>query len=206
MKSKKPVSGNITKKGKFNTYEESISFNNNSQHNMNIFKIKKNDNNSLKKSASYMSKRGSIYRLNNSKNHKQIHNKLFLCSYTTKNNRNKSVITNNKSKQTFYSSQNSSRPISAFTTINNSKSIYRFLNKNNKNQNLSMSLNKSITSKYRKKSFFSNYINEINKIIKCSNYNTNKFKNLLGYLKTLNYFKNQIVKFWKRLPVLILVK
>ena len=189
MKSKKPVSGNITKKGKFNTYEESISFNNNSQHNMNIFKIKKNDNNSLKKSASYMSKRGSIYRLNNSKNHKQIHNKLFLCSYTTKNNRNKSVITNNKSKQTFYSSQNSSRPISAFTTINNSKSIYRFLNKNNKNQNLSMSLNKSITSKYRKKSFFSNYINEINKIIKCSNYNTNKFKKSSRILKNIKLFQ-----------------
>ena len=189
IKSKKPVSGNITKKSKFNTYEESISFNNNSQHNMNTIKIKKNDNNRLKKSASYMSKRGSIYRLNNSKNHKIIHNKLFLCSYNAKNNRNKSVIINNKSKQTFYSSQNTSRPISSFSTINNSKSIYRFLNKNNKNINLSMSLNKSITSKYRKKSFFSNYINEINKIIKCSNYNTNKFKKSSRILKSIKLFQ-----------------
>ena len=187
---RKPASANLNKINKSKYCVESISFNNknNSQHNINTIKIK-NNNTNLKKSINYISNRRSAYKLINSKNDNSIYNKLFLNSYTTKNNRNKSVISNDKSKQTIYSSSISTRPISAFTTINNNKSIYIFRNKRNRNLYLNMSLNKSNTSIYQKKSFFTNYINEINKIIKYSNYNTNKFKKSSRILKNKKLFQ-----------------
>jgi len=130
------------------------------------------------------------YDINNSNyNHVLINN----YSYKNKRKLNRSTSQNITSKQTLYSSISSSRPISAFSSFNNNNNTICHLNNSNK---LKINLNKSaITSKNKKNNDFSKFINELNKIIKYSNYTTNKFKkssNELGKKKLFQKSNSQI--------------
>lgn len=112
----------------------------------------------------------SNYDTNNSN-----YNRVFINNYSYKNKHklNRPISPNITSKQTLYSSTSSSRPISAFSSFNYNNTIFH-LNNNNKLK-LNLNQNSSI-SKYKKNTDFDKYINELNKIIKYSNYTTNKFK------------------------------
>jgi len=168
-KRKKPVSAHIIKSNKYNNL---ISFNNNSQINIKT-KGKRNRVNS-----------GIAYHRNNyviSPNY----NKNFQNTYINRNIKNR-PISPYMTKQTLYSSTISSRPKSAFSSINKSKTIY-CLNNNKSTKIINKKINRN--SKNTKKTFFTNYINEINKIIKYSNYITNIFKKSSNKLKNKKLFK-----------------
>ena len=177
-KRKKPVSAHIIKSNKYNNL---MSFNNNSQINIKT-KGKRNRVNS-----------GIAYHRNNyviSPNY----NKNFQNTYINRNIKNR-PISPYMTKQTLYSSTISSRPKSAFSSINKSKTIY-CLNNNKSTQIINKKINRN--SKNTKKTFFTNYINEINKIIKYSNYITNIFKKSSNKLKNKKYnYINEINKIIK---------
>ena len=181
----KPSSAHISKINK-NNFIESFSFNNISQRNINTYKTNKRIN--LKKPINYRPNSGNAfnrksYNINNNRN-----NKFVFVNYRNIN-RNKS-ISHNDSKQTFYSSTASTSKIPAFSFIKNNSSNDNFKNKN-KSAILEDSLNlkKAISSKLKRKSFFTNYVNQINKIINYSNYATNKFKQSSNLLKKKNLFQ-----------------
>ena len=188
-KKKKPVSASIIQNDRYKNYMESISFNNNSNLNIKTFRNSRNQN--LKKSINHRPNSGNTYHQNNSNIFNSTYHKIFQNNLTSKNKRSKSILSN-ISKQTHYSNTISSWPLSSFSNINNSNSsIYRFLKKNKKTFYLSKSLNASSPklSKYKKRSYFTNYINQINKIIKYSNYNTHKFKEASRILKNKKLFQ-----------------
>lgn len=169
-KRKKPVSAHIIKSNKYNNL---LSFNSNSQLNINT-KGKRNRVNS-----------GNVYHRNNyviSPNY----NKNLQNTYINRNIKNRPISPHTTTKQTIYSSTISSRPKSAFSSINKTKTIY-CLNNNKSTKIINKNINR--TSKNRKKTFFTNYINEINKIIKYSNYTTNIFKKSSNKLKNKKLFK-----------------
>ena len=181
----KPSSAHISKINK-NNFIESFSFNNISQRNINTYKTNKRIN--LKKPINYRPNSGNAfnrksYNINNNRN-----NKFVFVNYRNIN-RNKS-ISHNDSKQTFYSSTASTSKIPAFSFIKNNSSNDNFKNKN-KSAILEDSLNlkKAISSKLKRKSFFTNYVKQINKIINYSNYATNKFKQSSNLLKKKNLFQ-----------------
>ena len=189
IKIKKNTSSSDILKNKIqNNYSHSMSFNNNSQININTMK---NNNSSIniKKGKENRPNSGNIYNRNTYNLNNYKNNTTFKYNYSTKNKKNIS-ISPNISKHTFYSSTTSNRPISAFTSINNNSTIYRLGSKNkNKKIYLNKNINHNTISKYKKKAFFTTYINEINKIIKYSNYTTNKFKKSSNILKNKKLFQ-----------------
>ena len=165
-KKRKPFSARIIKTNSFNaTTPASIATlsTKNNKYKQNI-RLKANRVNS-----------GIINQRNHYDNNNAIYSRVLINNYSYKNKHklNRPVSPNIASKQTLYSSTTSSRPISAFSSFNNNNTIYQ-LNSSNK---LKLNLNQaSSLSKSKKKNDFNKYINELNKIIKYSNYTTNKFK------------------------------
>lgn len=165
-KKRKPFSARIVKTNSFNaTTPASIATwstkNNNNKHGIRLKADRVN---------SSIINQKSNYDTNNSN-----YNRVFINNYSYKNKHklNRPISPNITSKQTLYSSTSSSRPISAFSSFNYNNTIFH-LNNNNKLK-LNLNQNSSI-SKYKKNTDFDKYINELNKIIKYSNYTTNKFK------------------------------
>ena len=169
-KKRKPFSARIIKTNSFNATIPasiaSLSAKNNNIKNKQSIRLKENRVNS-----SIINQRKN-YDTNNSN-----YNRVFINNYSYKNNNklNRSISPNITSKQTLYSSISSTRPISAFSSFNNNNNnTICHLNNSNK---LKLNLNQnSSVSKYKKNTDFDKYINELNKIIKYSNYTTNKFK------------------------------
>ena len=179
---KKPSSANINNKN-YNKYK-SLTFNSNiSQVNINK---SKNINANLK-----ILKKNRVNSSNNSSRKNYNINKYNSCSTIFQNNvinkhkRNRPISPQLITKRTYYSSTASSRAISAFSSRNDNNTIYKF--NNDKTIIINKKLKNNNISNYRKKSSFNNYINEINKIIKYSNYTTNNFKN-----STKNLNKNRL--------------
>ena len=206
IKKKKPVSASMIQNNRYKNYMDSISFNNNSHRNIKTFKISQSQN--LKKSINYRPNSGNTYQQNNSNNINYTYHKIFQNSLTSKNKRSQSILSN-ISKQTHYSNTISSRPSSSITNINNNNStIYHFLKKNKKIFYLNNSLNASSfsISKYKKRSYFTNYINQINKIIKYSNYNTHKFKEASKILKNKKLFQKSNSQIFEKTSTLDIEK
>lgn len=182
----KPSSAHISKINK-NNFIESFSFNNISQRNINTYKTNKSIN--LKKTINYRPNSGNAFNRNSYNINNNKYNKFVFVNYRNINRRNKS-LSHNDSKQTFYSSTASTSKIPAFSFIKNNSPNDNFKNKN-KSAILEDSLNlkEAISSKLKRKSFFTNYVKQINKIINYSNYATNKFKQSSNLLKKKNLFQ-----------------
>ena len=186
-KRKKPSSAHTIKKNNYNNIQNDnynpkiLSFNNTSQININTIKEKdRNQNNKRKRVNS-----GSTFRRNNMTSQKNFS--------TNKSNRQISPH-NLTSKQTLYSSTISSRPYSAFSSVN-AKTIYHYKNMNN-NKTVNRNLNKNI--RRNKKIFLTNYISQINKIIKYSNYTTKLFKKSSNKLKNKKLFQKSNSQIFER--------
>ena len=146
----------------------------------------------LKSGININKKNDIITNTNNDINsHNNLYNKIYKNNFINNRNRNsrsKQLISNLTSKPTLYSSKSSSRPLSSFSSFNNT--TYHFnktkvMNKTmtNLNNNLSASKNK-----------FKTYVSEINKILRYSDYTTEKFKKSTNefdkIIKNLNLDKN----------------
>ena len=194
-KRKKPLSAHLIKstndnycKRNNNNNSQLLSFNNTSQVNINtIFEntySPKGKRNRVSSGKAYQRKH---YVLSNNINNQSNFN-------TNKSNR--PISPNNlTSKQTLYSSTISSRPYSAFSSLN-ANSIYHYKNKTfSRNEN---NTNNSKTRQIKRKSFFTNYINQINKIIKYSNYTTKLFKKSTSKLKNKKLFQKSNSQIFER--------
>ena len=187
IKKKKPASAHITNNTKKTDYINISTFNTISHENINSINI--NNTNIKKLKGSRVNSANIIQRNNYNISNPTNYNKIFQNNYTYKNKRNRPISPPVTTKQTFYSSTSSSRPMSAFSSINkNNNTIYNY----NKNKTLFINkkiMNNNSMSKYRKRSCFKSYINKINKIINYSNYTTNNFKKASNKLKNKKLFK-----------------
>ena len=193
----KPTSANINKNN--NYYMNSMTFNTISQVNINTIKNKTNNFKKIKKNRVNSA---DSYQRTNYNITKSNYNQIFRNNnFTEKNKRNRPISPLITSKPTFYSSTTSSRPISAFSSIYHNNTFYNLKNNNNK-----VYINKSFISKYKKKSYFTNYINEINKIIKYSDYTINNFKKSSNKLKNKKLFVKSNSEIFERRSLLDLEK
>ena len=132
---------------------------------------------------------------NNINSHNNLYSKIYKNNFINNRNRNsrsKQLISNLTSKPTLYSSKSSSRPLSSFSSFNNT--TYHFnktkvMNKTmtNLNNNLSASKNK-----------FKTYVSEINKILRYSDYTTEKFKKSTNELNKKKLFIKSTNKIFER--------
>ena len=172
IKKKKPASANITKKINYNNYK-SFTFNSN---NISQEKINKMNNNNTKiLKAKRINSGNNFHRKSTNNTNYNNYSTIFQKNIINeKHFKNRPISPKFITKRTFYSTTTSSRPISAFSSKNDNNTIYNF------NNYKTLSVNKKIgnnnISQYQRKSNFKNYINEINKIIKYSNYTTNNFR------------------------------
>ena len=195
----KPTSANINKNNKYSNYMNSMTFNTISQVNINTIKNKTNNFKKIKKNRVNSA---DSYQRTNYNITKSNYNQIFRNNnFTEKNKRNRPISPLITSKPTFYSSTTSSRPISAFSSIYHNNTFYNLKNNNNK-----VYINKSFISKYKKKSYFTNYINEINKIIKYSDYTINNFKKSSNKLKNKKLFVKSNSEIFERRSLLDLEK
>ena len=195
----KPTSANINKNNKYSNYMNSMTFNTISQVNINTIKNKTNNFKKIKKNRVNSA---DSYQRTNYIITKSNYNQIFRNNnFTEKNKRNRPISPLITSKPTFYSSTTSSRPISAFSSIYHNNTFYNLKNNNNK-----VYINKSFISKYKKKSYFTNYINEINKIIKYSDYTINNFKKSSNKLKNKKLFVKSNSEIFERRSLLDLEK
>ena len=191
----KPTSANINKNNKYSNYMNSMTFNTISQVNINTIKNKTNNFKKIKKNRVNSA---DSYQRTNYNITKSNYNQIFRNNnFTEKNKRNRPISPLITSKPTFYSSTTSSRPISAFSSIYHNNTFYNLKNNNNK-----VYINKSFISKYKKKSYFTNYINEINKIIKYSDYTINNFKKSSNKLKNKKLFVKSNSEIFERRSLL----
>ena len=195
----KPTSANINKNNKYSNYMNSMTLNTISQVNINTIKNKTNNFKKIKKNRVNSA---DSYQRTNYNITKSNYNQIFRNNnFTEKNKRNRPISPLITSKPTFYSSTTSSRPISAFSSIYHNNTFYNLKNNNNK-----VYINKSFISKYKKKSYFTNYINEINKIIKYSDYTINNFKKSSNKLKNKKLFVKSNSEIFERRSLLDLEK
>ena len=195
----KPTSANINKNNNYSNYMNSMTFNTISQVNINTIKNKTNNFKKIKKNRVNSA---DSYQRTNYNITKSNYNQIFRNNnFTEKNKRNRPISPLITSKPTFYSSTTSSRPISAFSSIYHNNTFYNLKNNNNK-----VYINKSFISKYKKKSYFTNYINEINKIIKYSDYTINNFKKSSNKLKNKKLFVKSNSEIFERRSLLDLEK
>jgi len=196
----KPTSANINKNNKYSNYMNSMTFNTISQVNINTIKNKTNNFKKIKKNRVNSA---DSYQRTNYNITKSNYNQIFRNNnFTEKNKRNRPISPLITSKPTFYSSTTSSRPISAFSSIYHNNTFYNLKNNNNNK----VYINKSFISKYKKKSYFTNYINEINKIIKYSDYTINNFKKSSNKLKNKKLFVKSNSEIFERRSLLDLEK
>ena len=150
----------------------------------------------LKSGININKKNEIITNTNNDINsHNNLYNKIYKNNFINNRNRNsrsKQLISNLTSKPTLYSSKSSSRPLSSFSSFNNT--TYHFnktkvMNKTmtNLNNNLSASKNK-----------FKTYVSEINKILRYSDYTTEKFKKSTNELNKKKLFIKSTNKIFER--------
>ena len=150
----------------------------------------------LKSGININKKNDIITNTNNDINsHNNLYSKIYKNNFINNRNRNirsKQLISNLTSKPTLYSSKSSSRPLSSFSSFNNT--TYHFnktkvMNKTmtNLNNNLSASKNK-----------FKTYVSEINKILRYSDYTTEKFKKSTNELNKKKLFIKSTNKIFER--------
>ncbi len=150
----------------------------------------------LKSGININKKNDIITNTNNDINsHNNLYSKIYKNNFINNKNRNsrsKQLISNLTSKPTLYSSKSSSRPLSSFSSFNNT--TYHFnktkvMNKTmtNLNNNLSASKNK-----------FKTYVSEINKILRYSDYTTEKFKKSTNELNKKKLFIKSTNKIFER--------
>ena len=150
----------------------------------------------LKSGININKKNDIITNTNNDINsHNNLYSKIYKNNFINNRNRNsrsKQLISNLTSKPTLYSSKSSSRPLSSFSSFNNT--TYHFnktkvMNKTmtNLNNNLSTSKNK-----------FKTYVSEINKILRYSDYTTEKFKKSTNELNKKKLFIKSTNKIFER--------
>ena len=150
----------------------------------------------LKSGININKKNDIITNTNNDINsHNNLYSKIYKNNFINNRNRNsrsKQLISNLTSKPTLYSSKSSSRPLSSFSSFNNT--TYHFnktkvMNKTmtNLNNNLSASKNK-----------FKTYVSEINKILRYSDYTTEKFKKSTHELNKKKLFIKSTNKIFER--------
>ena len=200
---------NFSNKKLFHKKKKSFSAKNIKCRNFNNYAIivnssKNNANNNSKQSIRLKLKSGIninkkndiITNTNNDINsHNNLYSKIYKNNFINNRNRNsrsKQLISNLTSKPTLYSSKSSSRPLSSFSSFNNT--TYHFnktkvMNKTmtNLNNNLSASKNK-----------FKTYVSEINKILRYSDYTTEKFKKSTNELNKKKLFIKSTNKIFER--------
>ena len=158
----------------------------------------KNNPNNLKQSIRLKLKSGININKNNNNKSNGLYKKIYQSNFRDRNSRSSSnqVISSLTSKPTLYSSKSSSRPISSLSSFNNT--TYHF-NPNKNLINKSMTLNPSTLSS---KKSFKNYVSQINKIIRYSDYSTEKFKKSRDKLDSKKLFVKSTNKIFEKKKVL----
>jgi len=132
---------------------------------------------------------------NNKTNSNNLYNKIYKNNFINNRNRNsrsKQIMSNLTSKPTLYSTKSSSRPLSSFSSFNNT--TYHFNNKKNLNKSMTNLNNNLSTSKNK----FKTYVSEINKILRYSDYTTEKFKKSTHELNKKKLFIKSTNKIFER--------
>ena len=158
----------------------------------------KNNPNNLKQSIRLKLKSGININKNNNNKSNGLYKKIYQSNFRDRNSRSSSnqIISSLTSKPTLYSSKSSSRPISSLSSFNNT--TYHF-NPNKNLINKSMTLNPSTLSS---KKSFKNYVSQINKIIRYSDYSTEKFKKSRDKLDSKKLFVKSTNKIFEKKKVL----
>ena len=158
----------------------------------------KNNPNNLKQAIRLKLKSGININKNNNNKSNGLYKKIYQSNFRDRNNRSSSnqIISSLTSKPTLYSSKSSSRPISSLSSFNNT--TYHF-NPNKNLINKSMTLNPSTLSS---KKSFKNYVSQINKIIRYSDYSTEKFKKSRNKLDSKKLFVKSTNKIFEKKKVL----
>ena len=173
-----------------NNHKKIKNFNNSE---VNIIDTQNNDSN-FKQAIRLKLKDGFNFNKNNNSNN--LYKKIYKSNFRNRNIPARHWGTNLTTKQTLYSSKSSSRPISSLTAFNNT--TYHFKNKKIYNNN-SMILN---TNTIGQKEQFRKYVSEINKIIKYSDYSTEKFKKSTNELNKKKLFSKSTNKIFEKEKVL----
>ena len=154
-----------------------------------------NYTNNSKQSIRLKLKSGININKNNNNNSNGLYNKIYKNNFRNRNSHSNQIISNITSKPTLYSSKASSRPLSSFSSFNNT--TYQFNNK--KNMNKSMNLN---TNSFPTNLKFKKYVSQINKIIRYSDYATEKFNKSRNELNKKKLFVKSTNKIFERKKVL----
>ena len=151
----------------------------------------------LKSGININKKNEIITNTNNSINSNNLYSKIYKNNFINNRNRNsrsKQLISNLTSKPTLYSSKSSSRPLSSFSSFNNT--TYHFNKTKNMNMNKTMTnLNNNLSASKNK---FKTYVSEINKILRYSDYTTEKFKKSTHELNKKKLFIKSTNKMFER--------
>ena len=153
-----------------------------------------NNDSNFKQAIRLKLKDGFNFNKNNNSNN--LYKKIYKSNFRNRNIPARHWGTNLTTKQTLYSSKSSSRPISSLTAFNNT--TYHFKNKKIYNNN-SMILNMNTIGQ---KEQFRKYVSEINKIIKYSDYSTEKFKKSTNELNKKKLFSKSTNKIFEKEKVL----
>ena len=149
----------------------------------------------LKSGINIKKKSGINTNTNNNTNSNNLYNKIYKNNFINNRNRNsrsKQMMSNLTSKPTLYSTKSSSRPLSSFSSFNNT--TYHFNNKKNLNKSMT-NLNNNLSSSKNK---FKTYVSEINKILRYSDYTTEKFKKSTHELNKKKLFIKSTNKIFER--------
>ena len=150
----------------------------------------------LKSGININKKNDIITNTNNDINsHNNLYSKIYKNNFINNRNRNsrsKQLISNLTSKPTLYSSKSSSRPLSSFSSFNNT--TYHF-NKTKVMNKTMTNLNNNLSSSKNK---FKTYVSEINKILRYSDYTTEKFKKSTNELNKKKLFIKSTNKIFER--------
>ena len=165
-------------------------FNNSSVVNSSI-----NKENNSKQSIRLKLKSGNLPEKNSKANTNNLYSKIFKNNFhnnrNSRSNRIKSSITT--SKPTLYSSKASNnRPLSSFSSINNTTNQFNPGQNGNKTM-IDLNNNLSVSKKH-----FKNYVSEINKIIRYSDYTTEKFRKKTHELNKKKLFIKSTNKIFER--------
>ena len=148
--------------------------------------IKSNSNDSSNFKSSIRLKLKSGHNISRNNNVSSLYKKIYKNNFGNRNfySRQKSQM---GSGPTIYSSVATSRPISSFTNFNST--VYHHFKKES---------NKSSSDILSSKKKFKNYINNINKIIRYSNYSTDKFKKSTKELNKKELFVKSTNKIFEK--------
>ena len=145
------------------------------------------------KSGNIHSNKNNEFNKNTKTNSNDLYNKIYKKNFHNRNSPSNQIISSiTTSKPTLFSSKSSSRPLSSFSSFNNT--TYQFNNKKNANKSM-IELNNNLTSSNKE---FNNYVSEINKIIRYSDYTTEKFKKKTHELSKKKLFVKSTNKLFER--------